>query len=203
MSSSSSSSTNDHLSPPAVVKRRAGRQKFQETRHPIFKGVRQRNGKWVSELRRPNKKSSLWVGTFCNPKTAAVAYDVVALAIKGESASLNFPNLAYSFPRVMSSSTIHDIRTMAIETAKAFTSSDILTSLSPLSPPSSQSLLCSLTADEKVVPNFFWDEDEVFNMPAIIAGMAEGLILTPPKIKSEFDWEDCENIIELTLWSHE
>ncbi|NP_001267604.1 uncharacterized protein LOC101209920 [Cucumis sativus] len=204
MSSSSSSSTNDHLPPPTTVaKRKAGRKKFQETRHPIYKGVRQRNGKWVCELRRPNKKSSFWVGTFCSPKRAAIAYDVVALAIKGESVPLNFPNFAHSFPRVMSSSSsISDIRAMAIKTAETFTSGDILTPLS-LSSPSSLSL-CSLMSEEKVVgPNYFWDEEEVFNMPAIIAGMAEGLIITPPGMKKEFDWEDSENTIELSLWSHE
>ncbi|KAL0555372.1 hypothetical protein IC582_009316 [Cucumis melo] len=202
MPSSSSSSTNDHLPPPTTVaKRKAGRKKFQETRHPIYKGVRQRNGKWVCELRRPNKKSSFWVGTFCNPKTAAIAYDVVALAIKGESVSLNFPNFAHSFPRVMSSSSsINDIRAMAIKTAETFTSSDIMM---PLSSPSSPSSLCSLMSEEKVVPNYFWDEEEVFNMPAIIAGIAEGLIITPPGMKREFDWEDSENTMEFSLWSHE
>lgn len=203
MTSSSSSSTNEHFLSRAMVKRRAGRKKFQETRHPIYKGVRQRNGKWVSELRRPNKKSSFWVGTFCSPKMAAVAYDVVALAIRGESATLNFPALAHSFPRVMLSSlSINDIRMMAVEAAEAFTSSDILTSLSPSS--SSPSLLCSsLMSEEKVVSDLFWDEEEVFNMPTIIADMAEGLILTPPGMKSEFDSEDYENTFELSLWNYE
>ncbi|XP_022144757.1 dehydration-responsive element-binding protein 1D-like [Momordica charantia] len=210
MTSSPSSSTADNSPPQTAAgkKRKAGRKKFQETRHPIFKGVRQRNGKWVCELRRPNnKKSSFWVGTFTSPKMAAVAYDVAALALKGESASLNFPELAHSFPRATSSSaSINHIRTMAVEAAEAVSSDGILSIPSNLS--SSLSLCSSSVSGEKVVPEgsskrLFIDEEELFNMPAIIAGMAEGLILTPPGMKRGFNWEECENTTELSLWSDE
>ncbi|CAI8602571.1 unnamed protein product [Vicia faba] len=84
-------------------KRKDERMKFRERRHPIYKGVRQRNGKWVCELRQPNNKTRrVWLGTFSHPDMAAKAYDVAALAFKGEAASLNFPNSATSLPRLSS-----------------------------------------------------------------------------------------------------
>lgn len=58
-----------------------------------FRGVRQRRwGKWVAEIREPNRGKRHWLGTFNNPVDAAVAYDRAAVSIHGPHyAHLNFP----------------------------------------------------------------------------------------------------------------
>lgn len=179
-------------------KRKAGRKKFQETRHPVYKGVRQRNGKWVCEMRQPNKKSRVWLGTFSSPDMAARAYDVAALALKGETASLNFPEVARALPRVKSSSSIRDIQCAALEAAVGF-SKDV----KPCSS-SSSSLCLSIPCSEKVSKasrKSFMDEEALFNMPGLLDSMAEGLILTPPAMQKGFNWDGLENTVDLTLWS--
>ncbi|KAK9758320.1 hypothetical protein RND81_01G222800 [Saponaria officinalis] len=59
-----------------------------------YKGVRQRTwGKWVAEIREPNRGARLWLGTFNTSHEAALAYDSAARKLYGSDAKLNLPEL--------------------------------------------------------------------------------------------------------------
>ncbi|MED6169286.1 hypothetical protein PIB30_020080 [Stylosanthes scabra] len=59
----------------------------------IYKGVRKRKwGKWVSEIRLPNSRERIWLGSYDTQEKAARAFDAALYCLRGRHASFNFPD---------------------------------------------------------------------------------------------------------------
>ncbi|GJN15545.1 hypothetical protein PR202_gb02466 [Eleusine coracana subsp. coracana] len=123
---SSGSSSRGGDGRPSPPKRPAGRTKFQETRHPVFRGVRRRGraGRWVCEVRVPGSRGDrLWVGTFDTAEAAARAHDAAMIALCGASfAGLNFPDSAslLRVPRGVAAQELPDVQRAAVEAVAEF-----------------------------------------------------------------------------------
>ncbi|TKY56178.1 regulation of transcription [Spatholobus suberectus] len=103
-----------------------------------YKGVRMRSwGSWVSEIRAPNQKTRIWLGSYSTAEAAARAYDAALLCLKGSSANLNFPlSSSHYIPQdtVMSPKSIQRVAAAA---ANSFMDNNtIAIATTPPSPPS-------------------------------------------------------------------
>ncbi|KAJ6326818.1 hypothetical protein OIU78_013828 [Salix suchowensis] len=149
-------------------------------RHPVYRGIRSRSGKWVSEIREPRKTTRIWLGTFPEPEMAAAAYDVAVLALRGADAALNFPSSVGSYPVPASTSP-----------------TDIPLAEQPRNDCANIGTFLASSGEE------FVDEEALFDMPNLLVDMAGGMLLSPPRITSSPS-DDSQGITSdgESLWSY-
>ncbi|KAK6147629.1 hypothetical protein DH2020_018541 [Rehmannia glutinosa] len=68
-----------------------------------YKGVRKRKwGKYVSEIRLPNCRERIWLGSYDTAEKAARAFDAALFCLRGRNAKFNFPDNPPEIPNARS-----------------------------------------------------------------------------------------------------
>lgn len=196
-------------------KKRTGRKKYKETRHPVYRGVRMRNSnKWVCEVREPNKRNRIWLGTYSTAEMAARAHDVAVLALRGENSCLNFADSEWRLPKPASNDP-EDIQRAAAEAAAMFNTesedadnqnedNEMISTADLQKDASDDNVNNTEPCEQSQQLSFNNMENEgIFDMPGLLNDMAEGLLLSPPPsyIDGQSTWDDTEKDTDMTLWN--
>ncbi|KAG6428694.1 hypothetical protein SASPL_112948 [Salvia splendens] len=131
---------------------------------------------------------------------AAAAYDAAALALKGAGAAVNFPDRVREYP-VPDSPAPSDIRRAAAAAALLMkpveqrrADGDDQDQDQPAAAGDAEA-----AAEEE---HEFIDEEALFHMPNLLVDMAEGMLVSPPRMASPPSDDSPENSDVESLWSY-
>ncbi|KAL8148221.1 ethylene-responsive transcription factor ERF025-like [Apium graveolens] len=157
-------------------------------KHPVYRGIRSRSGKWVAEIREPRKTTRIWLGTYPTPEMAAAAYDAASFVLKGPDTALNFPAENYNSLLLVPTEppTAAEIRVAAANAAASravvISESVALPAPDQLTQNSNSKVMNENTTGLLKMKEEYVDEEELFDMPNLLMAMAEGMLVSPPRI---------------------
>ncbi|XP_071676482.1 dehydration-responsive element-binding protein 1B-like [Lolium perenne] len=196
-------------------KRPAGRTKFHETRHPVYRGVRRRGrvGQWVCEMRvHGTRGSRLWLGTFATAEMAARAHDAAALALSGPDACLNFADSAWRMLPVLAAGSFgfgsaREVKAAVALAVVAFTVRD--TTVASALSAAAEKVAVVIGSTTPSAALFYLssgdllelDEEHCFG--GMVAGpyyesLAQGMLVEPPDAGA---WREDGGAVQTPLWS--
>lgn len=164
-------------------------------------------GSWVSEIRAPNQKTRIWLGSYSTAEAAARAYDAALFIVKGSiNANFNFPEILSSDllnyhpspnANMMSPKSIQRVAAAAAaNTNPHSTASLVASAIATTSSSTSTSSSSSETSERNVLEDNSWAELGAFQTLKYDDDMLNAWTMC-----GYSQLEDCEEDGDIRLWS--
>ncbi|TVT98925.1 hypothetical protein EJB05_55738, partial [Eragrostis curvula] len=155
-----------------------------------YKGVRRRKwGRWVAEIRLPNSRDRIWLGSYDTPEKAARAFDTAFVCLRGAGAAdgLNFPSSPSAVARTGDAGEVYAIAVSHANSHAAVPREEAIDPPAPV---------------QLEVERFDWSE-LVANPPPLYSPTVMGSHeLLPMPSMADVNMEETEsNALFLSLWS--
>ncbi|GAU49445.1 hypothetical protein TSUD_407370 [Trifolium subterraneum] len=86
-----------------MVKSNVEKTAAERSDSSLYRGIRKRKwGKWVSEIKLPNSRQRIWLGSYDSAEKAVRAFDAATFCLRGSGAKFNFPSNPPDIPRARS-----------------------------------------------------------------------------------------------------
>ncbi|KAL8209276.1 hypothetical protein R6Q57_006008 [Mikania cordata] len=151
-----------------------------------YRGVRKRKwGKWVSEIRMPNSRERIWLGSYDSPVKAARAFDAALFCLRGNNANFNFPDQP---PNIPGGTDLHPSQIQAV-------SAHYANSLPSPSPSHDQLLQNSTSTDAA------WFSMDANTIPdyGIFPGFDDYFMMQPQSLSVDYE----EEVVYDGVYSHD